>query len=567
MKKNHHISILLIDDLEDDYYLIRHLLSEFKSTKFKIDLCPNLKAARKHLSNNDYDVYLIDYQLEETNGIEMLTLAKEEGLCQPAILFTSVDDHEIAAEAISCGFIDALPKLHLSSMLLERTIRYAVEKNDYIQEIENREYELKSLLQFRELVTSISRKFIKGQGDTLDERVYSALGEIGEFLGVDRCRVYEINDDHGLISYQTWSNSKFSSIRDPLKRLDYNCYPTLLEKLATKNVVEIHHERKSNLWETEIYEFVNSIGIEHMLLVPLFFNGDWLGALSFESHRRLEEGISKRALIELVSEILADVMERRENDYTLQKTKEEAEKVSQLKTEFLSNMSHELRTPLNAILGMSEVMNDSGLNGEQKEYLSVLEKSANSLKYIFDDIFEYAHLDSRPMSEKVSSFHFEDLIKAKVLKYKSLCSNSVEFKYEVDEELKSLGEGDQESLNRILDHLMSNAVKFTEKGEIRLAAKKDEDDADKICIELKDTGIGIEKQDFAMIFDSFYQIDSTLTRSYSGTGLGLTIVKRMLEILDCEIDVKSEVNVGTAMKFTFPFKIHDFIEQKHRLHG
>jgi signal transduction histidine kinase/CheY-like chemotaxis protein len=567
MKKNHQISILLIDDLEDDYYLIRHLLSECKTIRFKVDLCPTLKDARKHLSNNNYDVYLIDHQLEKTNGIEMLIEAKENGFCKPAILFTAVDQHELVADAISNGFIDALPKLHLSPMLLERSIRFAIEKNDYIQEIENREFELKSLLKFRELVTSISRKFIKGHGDTLDERVHSALGEIGEFLGVDRCRVYERSEEQGLKGYQTWSHSKFLNCRDPLVRLDYECYPTLLEKLATKNVVEIHRDQKSNLWETEIYEFVKSIGIEHMLLVPLFFNGEWLGALSFESHRRLDEGISKRALIELVSEILADVMERRENDYTLQKTKEEALKVSQLKTEFLSNMSHELRTPLNAILGMSEVLNDSGLSHEQNEYLSVLEKSANSLKFIFDDIFEYAHLDSRPMDEKVSSFHFEDLIKAKVSKFKNLCPNPVELNYLIDEGLKSLGEGDQESLSRILDHLMSNAVKFTEEGEISIEAMKCQDDSEKICIELRDTGIGIEEQDFKMIFDSFYQIDSTLTRSYSGTGLGLTIVKRMLEILNCDIQVKSEVGVGTTMNFTYPFKTHEFIEQKHRLHG
>jgi signal transduction histidine kinase len=96
---------------------------------------------------------------------------------------------------------------------------------------------------------------------------------------------------------------------------------------------------------------------------------------------------------------------------------------------------------------------------------------------------------------------------------------------------------------------------------------KCQDDSEKICIELRDTGIGIEEQDFKMIFDSFYQIDSTLTRSYSGTGLGLTIVKRMLEILNCDIQVKSEVGVGTTMNFTYPFKTHEFIEQKHRLHG
>lgn len=567
MKKNHQISILLIDDLEDDYYLIRHLLAECKTIKFKVDLCPNLKDAEDHLCKNDYDVYLVDYQLEETNGIEVLKQAKEKGLCRPAILFTAVDDHDIAAEAISCGFTDALPKLHLSPMLLERSIRFAVEKNEYILEIENREFELKSLLKFRELVTSISRKFIKGHGDTLDERVISALAEIGEFLGVDRCRVYELNEEQGLRSYQCWSHSKFSTSRDPLMQLDYDCYPTLLGKLATKNAIEIHCDRKSNLWETEIYEFVKSIGIEHMLLVPLFFNGDWLGALSFESHRRLEEGIAKRALIELVSEILADVMERRENDYTLQKTKEEALKVSQLKTEFLSNMSHELRTPLNAILGMSEVLSDSGLSEEQKQFLTVLEKSANSLKFIFDDIFEYAHLDTRPIAEKVSSFHFEDLIKAKVSKFKSICEKPVEFNYEIDEELKVLGEGDHESLSRILDHLMSNSVKFTEKGEVRLKVIRHQGDSDKLLLELSDTGIGIEKQDFEMIFDSFYQVDSDLTRSYSGTGLGLTIVKRMLEILGCDIQVKSQVGVGTTFEFSFPFKIHQFIEQKHRLHG
>jgi len=567
MPSNELIKILLIDDIEDDYYLLRHLLAKIKSVTYQLDLCLGSDKAYSYLTENTYDLYLIEFKLEKCNGIELLKKAKRNGLNKPAIMLAMADIENLEIDAIATGYCDFLPKLQISALFLERTLRYAIEKNLYTQEIKQRELELESLLKFRELTTSISRKFIVGHGDTLDERVLLALGELGEFLKVGRCRVYELKAGDSLMTYKVWQSQDMALCRDELYDLEKSSYPILMNKISENLTLSIDGNHKSNLWETEIYEFVKSIGIEHLVILPLFFQGEWLGALALESKLPLRFSEAEWTLIELVSDILGDVMERRESEITLQNAREEALKASRIKTEFLSNMSHELRTPLNAILGMTDVLNESELGKDQREYLSILNKAAVSLKFIFDDIFEYAHLDSRPKADKVSSFHLEDLIRAKIFKFKKMAESSIELSYQMQCGLPVLGEGDQEKLSRVLDHLLSNAVKFTQKGKINVEVKSFIGKSDYIEITVQDTGVGIAKSDLNKIFDCFFQIDTSLTRPYSGTGLGLTIVKRMLELLECDISIVSTLAVGTSVTFTFPFDVQKVAIELKQLHA
>lgn len=242
---------------------------------------------------------------------------------------------------------------------------------------------------------------------------------------------------------------------------------------------------------------------------------------------------------------------------SLQEAKEIAEKATETKTNFLSNISHEIRTPMNAIMGLTELLVPQETDPEKLEYLQAIQYSSENLLRLINDLLDLNKmeankmaLDQSPVAIKELLFQFE-----KVMSYLTR-DREVSTQLVIDELLPEWVVGDQVRLNQILMNLGSNAAKFTEKGEISIRAKvlSDENTFTLVRFTVRDTGIGIAADKLVSIFESFEQADKQISRKYGGTGLGLTITRKLVDMMGGSIRVQSEPGVGSTFIVELKFK-------------
>ena len=249
----------------------------------------------------------------------------------------------------------------------------------------------------------------------------------------------------------------------------------------------------------------------------------------------------------------------------LAKTKAEgatryAESAMKAKQQFLSNMSHEIRTPMNAIIGFTKVVLKTDLSAEQKEYLTAIKMSGDSLIVLIDDILDLAKVDAGKMSFEKSPFRMATSLAAMLKLFQTkIQEKNIEIVSEYDSDIPSVLMGDAVRLHQIFINLISNAVKFTNEGKITVGARLLSEDAEHATIDffVTDTGIGIAKEKLNEIFENFQQATSGTSRLYGGTGLGLAIVKQLVELQGGTITVKSEVDKGSTFSFNLNFQKTD----------
>jgi PAS domain S-box-containing protein len=258
--------------------------------------------------------------------------------------------------------------------------------------------------------------------------------------------------------------------------------------------------------------------------------------------------------------LLNDITSLKETMENLKLAKLAAESASRAKSEFLATMSHEIRTPLNGIVGMSELLETAGLNASEMENLKVLQYSANSLLYIINEILDFSKIEAGKMQIDNSSFDLREMISKVVKSFtQGNQTKDIHFNCDISEEIPNTLKGDYTKLHQILTNLLSNAFKFTEKGEIRVKIDCLRNSGRKVLLgfTVSDTGIGIPQDKITNLFQSFHQLDSTTTRRYGGTGLGLSIVKSLLELMGGTIKVESCLGKGSSFIFELPLEVEE----------
>lgn len=321
----------------------------------------------------------------------------------------------------------------------------------------------------------------------------------------------------------------------------------------------IHHlvfnylqEHNVQFLDTPIIIFNYGCGLDIVLLHAFFVLFEWvvLSKMVITMEDRFMELIRTKEALQSVNTNLESMVALRTGE--LEDAKFEAEQANKLKSEFLANMSHEIRTPMNAIIGFTDLLDERITNPTDRNYVQSVKNSGKVLLTIINDILDLSKVEAGKMHIQLAPTNLNELANelTPIFNIKAR-SKALDFKIEVDETLTYPLLLDEVRLRQILYNLISNAIKFTHKGFIHVSIKATPINSHaNLCITIKDSGIGIPKEQQEGIFTAFTQQKNQKTKEYGGTGLGLAIVKKLIDLMNGEIELSSEVNKGSTFTIT-----------------
>ncbi len=504
--------ILVVDDKQQNRMLITEYL---ESRDVIIDEAASGEACLELLEQNPYSLLILDIQMPGMDGFQVLERmrSKPETADIPVVLISAIfDSEEYIIRGIESGAIDFISK-PVNITILSRKVSNFL---DLFQ----KQRKLDRLV--RELKTTNDR--LKENEKKFKKITHSANEAI-----------IVLNSEYQIRFWNKASSNFFG----------YSKYEMVLENFFEKLIAPGSHaplkEYFSSLFEDDSISQISTIRLSGM---------NKLGA---EFPIELSLAYFKTANDEVnYTVIIRDITRRLRMEKEALKAKELHES-NKLMKEFIDSVSHELRTPMNAILGISNMLlkyNSENLTEKQLEGLEIINQSGTRLLDMINDVLDLSRIEAKKETVNNEKFNLDNFLASLESIVLSLIDKKkLKFYIRKSAKIPEFLITDAKKLNQILTNILGNAVKFTHKGSIHLFIHEIEN---KLYFEIADTGIGIAEQNLADIFDRFKQIDSSQSKEYKGTGLGLNISKRLVKLMGGEIKVESELDVGTTMKFYIP---------------
>lgn len=390
---------------------------------------------------------------------------------------------------------------------------------------------------------------VKMQVDIIS--VYKNFYDDGNTLTLQQVAHWNVQDGVSKGISQTIIPSPFCASSQVFETLLNNeIYAALVTELADENLQKIFYRQK----------------IKSAVLIPIIVNNQLWGYIAIkECKAERRWTVTEFTILHSFAATLAATIAQRQLQQEILKAKVIAEKASMAKSEFMANMSHELRTPMNGILGFTDLVLTTDLQKAQRGYLQNVKKSAHGLLGIINDILDFSKIEAGKLFIDYSAFQLNELIEEAIdLLNVKVHEKNLEVIFWSDPSLPALINGDSVRIRQILVNLLGNAIKFTEKGEIFIECRQTvlpyEKEGKKyidISISVKDSGIGIAPQKLQKIFEGFTQADSSTTRKYGGTGLGLTISKSLAELMGGTLTVTSELGRGSSFTLQLALEVLD----------
>lgn len=396
--------------------------------------------------------------------------------------------------------------------------------------------------------------------EKFDCRINKCLREIGRHTEVSRVYVFENNHEATKTSntYE-WCNKGVRPEISNLQDIPYASIPSWIHLL--KHEGRIYSENIREL-DQEVRDILEPQGVISIVVFPLFVKQQFFGFIGFDECTRARRwSPSELELLRTVSGIISHAYERRLMEQELIRERDRANRANRAKSEFLANMGHEIRTPMNAILGFSEALYH-GLNQEKdRKMVASVMSAGNRLLALLNDLLDLSRMEADRMELYIRPVHPSTMLDELLAMYQEKANaKGLQLTVEQPGNLPASLELDETRVRQIAGKLLDNAIKFTSQGQVSLRVSFDETrvPAQKngqhgtLTIEIADTGIGIEREMLQAIFDDFLQINPKANRVHEGTGLGLALVKKLVEKMQGRIEVESTPGRGSCFRIVLP---------------
>ena len=413
------------------------------------------------------------------------------------------------------------------------------------------EAELENLNKIQDTLVQMSLDYINMDVADIKTNILNSLRDLSKSLDAERAMIFTYDWDRQICncSYE-WYDEHFAELQQDLTDVPLEQMTEWVEKHVHGEIFEI---ADVNNFFGKTRTVLLQHQVKSMIAIPFMHQNNCIGFISFDSivngHLYREK---EKSLLKVFGQLYINLIQRKQLEINLIQEKEKAQSANKAKSEFLANMSHELRTPLNGVIGFSELLSQTNMTEFQQNYTNAINTSAKSLLGVINDILDFSKIEANRLdleNVKIDSYKlFEQVIEviSPLAEKKHL-----ELLLDISTEMPRFIYSDPIRLSQVLTNLLSNAVKFTSKGEIELkvSCEKLKTNTVRLSFSVRDTGIGITENQRLKLFKAFSQADSSTTRKFGGTGLGLIISDLIVRKMGGKIELDSEFMMGTRFYF------------------
>ncbi|UHD15379.1 response regulator [Thiocapsa bogorovii] len=437
--------------------------------------------------------------------------------------------------------------------LLVQVIGSTIKRLDTFAHLQDSEKALQRETRLQDLLMEVSATYISLPLDRVDAVIETSLGHLGDFVGADRAYLFDYVFERQIATNtHEWCAPGIEPQIDTLQAVPMGMIPDWVATHREGGTVYVP-DVLSLPPESSVRQVLEPQGIKSAIAVPMIDGPRCRGFVGFDSVRRHHRySKTEQRLLTVFAQMLVNVQKRRETEESLRLSREQAEAASRSKSEFLANMSHEIRTPMNAVIGLSQILLGTDLNDEQRDYLGKIHGSSRLLLGIINDILDYSKIEAGKLELESRPFRMDQLLEQMATLFGSAAGEKgLELVFRVSPEVPRTLLGDALRLGQVLTNLLANALKFTEQGtvEIRITRLGGDTDQARLRFEVSDTGIGMDAEQCDRLFQAFSQADSSTTRKYGGTGLGLVISRKLVERMGGHLGVTSSPGAGSVFTF------------------